>query len=32
MKKKTQKIVVWSMLLLMCLGVLASFIAYFIQY
>ncbi len=31
MKKKTQKIVVWSMLILMCLGVVASLLVYFIK-
>lgn len=31
MKKKTQKIVVWSMTILMCLGVVASLLAYFLR-
>ncbi len=31
MKKKTQKIVVWSLLIIMILGTIATFAVYFIK-
>ncbi len=31
MKKKTQRTAVWTMLILMCIGVVATLVAYFIR-